>query len=148
MIEQLTETLHAGQYSCVIAHGTEIRTFRQRGVADLYDLLQYDAPFLQGAIVADKVVGKAAAALMILGNVRLLHADVISQPALQLLQAAGLKTQAGKVVPFIENRAKDGWCPLEKASYSLQSVDEIFQVIQTFIENLRNKERVSPPKPV
>ena len=80
MIEQLTETLHAGQYSCVIAHGTEIRTFRQRGVADLYDLLQHDAPFLQGAIVADKVVGKAAAALMILGNVRLLHADVISQP--------------------------------------------------------------------
>ena len=39
MIEELIDLLHSGGYSCAIANGDIIRTFTQRGVADLYDLL-------------------------------------------------------------------------------------------------------------
>ena len=69
-MKELIEKLHAGGYSCVIANGDCIRTFTQRGVADLYDLLVQDADFLKGASVADKVIGKAAAALMVVGGVK------------------------------------------------------------------------------
>ena len=48
----------------MIAHGDCIRTFTQRGVADLYDLLVTEPDFLQGASIADKVIGKAAASLI------------------------------------------------------------------------------------
>ena len=44
----------------------EVRTFTQRGVADLYDLYQADSAFMKGAAIADKVIGKGAAALMVL----------------------------------------------------------------------------------
>ena len=68
MIEELIDLLHSGGYSCAIANGDIIRTFTQRGVADLYDLLTQEPDFLKGALIADKVVGKGAAALMILGT--------------------------------------------------------------------------------
>ena len=64
------------------------RIFRERGVKDLYRLLEEEPELLDGAFVADKVVGKGAAALMILGGIGELHADVISRPARLLLAAS------------------------------------------------------------
>ena len=69
-MKRLIDILDEGGYSCVIAQGDHIRTFTRRGVADLYDLLQEDAAFLHEASVADKVIGKAAATLMVLGQVK------------------------------------------------------------------------------
>ena len=74
-MDELIRLLHEGGYSCVIRK-EEIRTFTQRGVADLYDLLNQHPVFLHGAQVADKVVGKAAAALMVLGGVREVYTDI------------------------------------------------------------------------
>ncbi len=139
MMNTLTRMLYEGGYSCVIAHGAEIRTFTQRGITDLYDLLRHDASFLKEALVADKVVGKAAAALMILGQIKLLHTNVISQPALSLLQEAGIEVQSGRIVPFIKNRTQTDWCPLEKISYPLCSANEIFQAIEEFIRTNKNQ---------
>lgn len=68
MMEDIIRLLHEGKHSLVVSNG-EVRTFDKRGVADLYALLREDSEFLKGASVADKVVGKAAAALMILGEV-------------------------------------------------------------------------------
>lgn len=82
-MEEIVRTLHDGGYSCVVANG-KVHTFRQHGVADLYGLLKQDETFLKGASVADKVVGKAAAALMVLGGIKRLCADVISSSALAL----------------------------------------------------------------
>ena len=69
MLEDIIRLLHEGKHSLVVSNG-EVRTFDRRGVADLYALLQEDSDFLKGASVADKVVGKAAAALMIFGRGR------------------------------------------------------------------------------
>lgn len=52
-MDELIRLLHEGGYSCVIRK-EEIRTFTQRGVADLYDLLNQHPAFLHGAQVADK----------------------------------------------------------------------------------------------
>ena len=55
-MEELINLLHTGGYSCTIANKGEIRTFTQRGVADIYDLLTQEPEFLKGASIADKVV--------------------------------------------------------------------------------------------
>jgi len=123
----------------VIANGDRIRTFTQRGVADLYDLLVQEPEFLYGASVADKVIGKAAASLMVLGGVREVYTRTISRPALQLLQEAGVMVTCDEVVDHIINRDRTGWCPLEQASRDLHSAKEIFPVIEKFIANLRKK---------
>ena len=80
--EQTIGLLFAEKCSCVVRNGDEVRIFRERGVKDLYRLLREEPQLLDGAFVADKVVGKGAAALMILGGVEELFADVVSRAAL------------------------------------------------------------------
>lgn len=133
-MEEIIELLHREQCSCVIANG-DIRTFRQRGVADLYELLNREPEFLQGASIADKVIGKAAAALMVLGGVKEIYADVISEPALALLQEAAVKVSFGQAVDHIINRTRTGWCPLETICYQIKSAPEILPLIREFIES-------------
>lgn len=136
-MEDIIERLHAGKHTCVIKNGTEIRTFDRRGVADLYDLYQEESAFMKEAAVADKVIGKGAAALMALGGVKTVYADVISTPALALLRKACIQVTFAQEVPAIENRDKSGWCPLESACRQIESPAEIYPVIQNFIANIR-----------
>lgn len=136
-MDELIKLLHEGNYSCVIKK-EEIRTFTQRGVADLYDLLNCDPAFLDGAQIADKVIGKAAAALMVLGGVQEIYADLISEPAWDLLQQANIKVDCVQVVPRIKNRAKTGWCPLETICYEEESAEAMYPMIRDFVEEMRS----------
>ena len=67
---QAIDLLFAERCSCVVRNGDTIRIFRERGVRDLWRLLHEEPELLDGAFVADKVVGKGAAALMAAGRVR------------------------------------------------------------------------------
>ena len=102
-MDELIRLLHEGGYSCVIRK-EEIRTFTQRGVADLYDLLNQHPAFLHGAQVADKVVGKAAAALMVLGGVREVYTDIISEPALAVLHKANISGVCSNSFSYLEQK--------------------------------------------
>lgn len=136
-MESIIDILHKGGYSCVVKNREEVRTFIQRGVADLYDLYQTEPAFMKGASIADKVIGKGAAALMVLGGFKVVYADIISTPALSLLRKAGVETTFAKEVPHIINRDKTGWCPLETACSNLKSVEEMYPVIRDFITKIR-----------
>ena len=76
-MKRLIELLHSEGCSCVIESQGEIRAFRQRGVADLYDLYQNERDFMQNAQLADKVIGKGAAALIVLGKMKEVYADIL-----------------------------------------------------------------------
>ena len=112
--------LHAEDCSCVIQKGAETRIYRRRGVIDLFELYEGDPGFMRGARLADKVIGKGAAALVALGGMAEVYADLISTPALTVLRQAGIPTRFGQEVPYIINRKKDGRCPLETACDGLE----------------------------
>ena len=133
-MDKLIDTLHQGGYSCVIRKGTEMRTFQQRGVKDLWELCENKEGFLQGAQIADKVIGKGAAALMVYGGVREVYADVISIPAWELLQEHGIHVTYAQQTDRIMNRQRDGLCPVETLCKPLQSLDEMYSVITNFIK--------------
>ncbi|MDY4043915.1 MAG: DUF1893 domain-containing protein [Marinifilaceae bacterium] len=136
-MEELIRLLHSVDCSLVIRNG-EIRTFSERGVAALYRLLKEEPIFLKGASVADKVVGKGAAALMILGGVRELYTDVISEPALALLQDAGIPVEFKEKVAHIQNRARTGFCPVETLCREAATAEECLPLIEGFMENLNS----------
>lgn len=136
-MEKIIEILHNGNYSCVVKNCDEIYTFSQRGIADLYDMVKNKPRFLNGASIADKVVGKGAAALMIMGAVRNIYADIISLSALTLLQEAKIKIDYERVVPFIKNRNQTEWCPVEKMCYKESSVQTIIPLIEGFISKMK-----------
>lgn len=133
--QQAIDRLHAEGCSCVIRNGDTERSFRERGVQDLYRLLRQEPELLAGAFVADKVVGKAAAALMILGGVAELYTDVASRPALDLLREAGIPVHCAREVPRIVNRNRTGWCPLETRCYDLRTPEACLTEIEAFLQD-------------
>ena len=139
-MEELINLLHSGEYSCVIANEGKVRTFTQRGVADLYDLLTQEPDFLKGALIADKVVGKGAAALMISGGIKELYTDIISSKAMDLFRTSDVKVGFGQEVPFIWNRDRAGWCPVETMCSEEESAEAILPMIRDFLEKVRSKK--------
>lgn len=139
-MNKIIDILHKGNYSCVVENFDHIFTFSGAGVSDLYDMVTNKPCFLKEAAIADKVVGKAAAALMILGKVNRVYAEVISLSALVLLRHAYIETDFGQVVVGIHNRDKTDWCPLEKMCYQKESPEEILQQVEEFRKNIRIKE--------
>lgn len=133
MQEKLTDLLHRGHHSLVVGRGDMVSAFDGRGVSDLYWLIADHSDVLRHAEVADKVVGKGAAALMVLGGVAGLYADLISEPALQLLQAHQVSVAYGKLVPHILNRTGDGICPVEQRCAACTTPEECLAQIAAFI---------------
>lgn len=129
--------------SCVIRNGGTLRSFHQRGVSDLWRLLHEEPELLRGAFIADKVVGKGAAALMAAGGVRGLFARTVSRPALELLEEAGIPAAYENAVPHIINRAGDGICPVEQLCADARTPEECLPRIGEFIR--RMKERQNTP---
>ena len=127
-MEELINLLHSGEYSCVIANEGKVRTFTQRGVADLYDLLTQEPDFLKGALIADKVVGKE------------LYTDIISSKAMDLFRTSDVKVGFGQEVPFIWNRDRTGWCPVETMCSEEESAEAILPMIRDFLEKVRSKK--------
>lgn len=105
-------------YTLVASAGDRVYTDRARGVAPLLSLLQ-DGVSLAGGVAADRVVGRAAAYLYRLLGVNELYAQVVSEPALEVLAAGGVSVLYDTCVPAIRNRAGDGFCPMESATRML-----------------------------
>lgn len=120
--------------SCLICQPSGLVTVgHERGVRDLFRLLADEPQVLRGAFVADKVVGKGAAALMVLGGVAEVYAGVISLPALELLERSAVAVSYGTAVPNIINRAWTGICPVESLCADCRSADECLPLIEEFI---------------
>ena len=128
------EMLHHKGCSCVITDGRELKMFHQRGVKDLYEILSSQPELLCGSFIADKVVGKGAAALMILGRIDSLYTDTISEAALELFARYNIEVKYDKLVPHIINRAGTGMCPVESLCKECKSAEECLPLIKNFIE--------------
>ncbi len=136
-MQELIQLLHESGCSCVIRNGATTRTFHERGVKDLLNLYEAEPQFLNGASIADKVVGKGAAALMVLGGLREVYADTLSSPALTLLRSAGIDVSHSTLTERIMNRRKDGLCPVETLCLDLSDPKEMYIRIKEFITSMQ-----------
>ena len=135
-MQQLINILHDEGLTLVVksADGT-LHHYTQRGVNDLLTLVTESPEVLHDALIADKAVGKAAAACMAVGGVQHVYADVMSEPALALLQAHGVKAEYGQLVDHIINRAGTGWCPMEQLSRDIDDPATIIQKVKAFFNS-------------
>lgn len=139
MNRPLVDILHAEQLSLAVetSDGT-CKRYRSHGVSDLYRLLTAEPAILNRASVADKVVGKGAAALMALGNVSEVWADTISRSALAVLRQAGIQVEYATLVPYIINRRGDGICPVERLCADCSSPIECLPLIAEFLSSQKS----------
>jgi ferredoxin len=117
--------------SIVVARGGVISgSSDKRGVVPALEML--DSGKLKGALVVDKIVGRAAAAAFVAGGVKKVYATVMSAGAKALLEKNGIEAGADKTVETIINRDKTGMCPMENAVKDIHDAD-----VEKMVETLR-----------
>ena len=133
-LEKAKSQLQSGGYTCVLCKDDTIHTSSHRGVRPLLELLETD---VAGFYAADKVVGRATALLYRLLKVKAVHAQVISQGALQVFNGSGIAVSWDSQVEYIKNRAGDGRCPMEQATQGIDDPQEALLAIQKKLKELQ-----------
>ena len=119
-------TLISKNSTCVIADGSGIIFVDfNHGVSPLIKFINQKNPGTQFYLV-DKVIGKAAALLCVKANIKFVHAFVISTPACKIFNIYGVSYSFDAEVPTIQNRNKNGLCPMEKLSKGVETPDEMY----------------------
>ena len=128
--------LDNGNHTCVLCRDDTVYTSDRRGVAPLLGWLD-DRTDLRGFSAADRVVGKATAYLYCLLGVKGVFARVMSRPAAQVLGSHGMKASWEVLVDAIENRQKNGSCPMEYATRDCETPEEALAAIRATLAALQ-----------
>ena len=127
-LEKAKSLLISSASTIAVVSNGEVFTSQERGVKPLLHLLTEKKGFLKGASVADKVIGKAAALLMVLGEIKEVHTLIISEPAIKVFEKYNIPCFYDK---RIVNRTGDGLCPMETLCLDIDSPQEAFAKIKT-----------------
>lgn len=94
---------------------------------------------LKGASVADKIVGKAAALLLIKGGAASVYGEVASESAAEVFSRYPVDFSYGTLTPYIVNRRGNGKCPMELTVEDIDDPDEAFEALKTKAARLSGK---------
>lgn len=120
-LETAVSELNKAEFCCILSKNNCLYKADGIGVKPLVTWLNEDIHCFKGGAIADKVIGKAAALLIVLGGAKSAYGAVMSRAAADILKANKIIYSYGELVPFITNRAKNGICPLEE---SVAKIDE------------------------
>ena len=136
-LERAKSLLKSTDSTIAVVSVDDVYTSQERGVKPLLHLLSEKKGFLKGASVADKVIGKAAALLMVLGEIKEVHTLVISEPAIKVFEKYNIPCFYDKKVDRIVNRTGDGLCPMETLCLDVEEPQEAFTKITDFIKTMK-----------
>lgn len=143
MIERVKWWIETAGYSVAIIT-SDGRIFAARGtsVRPLYRIFAAHRGELAGAAAADRIIGRAAASLLCAAGVTEAYAFVASEGGFALLERHGIKAGTARTVPYIENRAGNGMCPMEAAVEGVDDIEECVARLGTFIRNTDRGEDI------
>lgn len=139
-MQQLIEILRREKCSLVVKNHDIVTTYSKPGVRDLEYLLDHDPEMLHGATIADKVIGKAAAAMVVVGGVKELYAEVMSTKAIPFLEKAGIAYTYGTLVDTIKEEG--GRCQLEKITAPASTPEETVALLRAHFEEKKREREV------
>ena len=134
-LESCKAILKNENLTCVVQCGDRILKTADRGIKPFMQWIE-SGENLQGAVAADKVVGKAVAFLMEKAGISAVYAAVLSEPAEDVLKNAGIAYTYSYLVPRIQNRKGDGLCPMESAVMDVDNSDTAFSALKNKLKNL------------
>ena len=113
-LEEIKDKIKKKKASLVVYYANgEIKEYYQDRIKDIKNILKENKEALNGAIIADKVIGKVAGSILTVAGVKEIYADVISQYAIPVLEENNIKYEYLEKVEFIRNKDNTGMCPME-----------------------------------
>ncbi|MBI5769451.1 MAG: DUF1893 domain-containing protein [Verrucomicrobia bacterium] len=143
------QLLDAEQRAFVLVNdGRVIATGDDYGVRELLAATDRIGAAARGASLADKVVGKAVALIVVHAGIAAVDTRVASESAVKLLRSRAVPFTATAVVPQILNRRGDGPCPMEKTTTPFDDVGAGLAALREFIAARRAGVPLPPDQPV
>ncbi len=102
------------------------------GVKPIMKVINENPDIIKNAIVIDKVIGKAAAMLLIKFGAIEVHGLLMSKTAIRMFEMHDIKYCYENLVDTIHNKTASGLCPLED---SVKNTDDL----QTAFENIKKR---------
>jgi len=124
---RMRSALDAGKAAVIAKGGKIVCELEGRGVKPLLDALAENPDAFADAVAMDRIVGRAAAAIYVVGKAAGVMAPVMSEGAARLLEAHGVAFASDAIVPCIVNRSGTGMCPMDAATKDLLCPEEIFE---------------------
>jgi len=134
LLGEMQRLIDGGKAAVVARDGKIVLQLEGRGVKPIVDAINADPQVFAGAAVADKIVGRAAAAVYVVGGAKTVYAKVMSQGAKTLLESHGVRAEAGEFVARIINRERTGECPMEQATAGMEDVQQILDTLRKAIQ--------------
>ncbi|MGE5541500.1 MAG: DUF1893 domain-containing protein [Bacillota bacterium] len=116
----------------LVRNGSVLSKKRGRGVRPLLEAVSEVGDVL-GASLADRVVGVAVAKLSAYLGLRAVHGTLASEPAVQVLESAGVGISHDRLVPRILNRDRSGPCPIESMAIGALSPKELHERLRRLV---------------
>jgi hypothetical protein len=139
-IEEMKSLLNKDDIVCIVSKGDHVLTSNLKGIRPWVKWLKECPEMLEDAYVVDKVVGKAAAMLMIVSKIKTLYTPMMSENALQYLVDQKIDFSYDKTVPYIINNEKNGLCPMEQTVIDVDDAQQGYQLLLNKIAELMAKK--------
>ena len=120
----------------VIKNNQIIYQDKGNGVKPIMKVLDTDRELLQGAVIVDKIIGKAAAMMLSMGGAVSVYGSLMSQAAEEYLEKKGIEHSYGRCIQVISNRTGDGLCPLERAVADIDDEAQAYEKLKETIAKL------------
>ena len=135
--------LQENKAACVLMKdGKIIMSENGRGVNPLLVIYDKRKGDMKDTVVVDKVIGRATAAIAICGKVKHVHAEVMSQEAVDFLKEYKITTSYTLLVSRILNRTRDGLCPMESTVLNITDPYKAVEAVRAKqIELRRNAKK-------
>ena len=114
--------LLSGPYSLVVVKDRKpVFVGNRKGLIDLINVIDTFFPLVDAA-VADRVVGRAAALLLLYARASAVYAHVLTKPALRLLYGTSTYLEFGTLVEALAR-----YCPFEQAVQNVTDPEEAYR---------------------
>ncbi len=111
-----------------------------RGIGRLLTLVEEGSSLANG-FVADRIVGKAAALLIVHLGAKQVYADTLSRAGFEVFVRHGVTFTFCRLVPHIINRTGDGLCPMEQATLSVDDPAMAYPILKETTVRLQQAAR-------
>ena len=121
----------------VISSDGRIKTASGHTIRPLVSLADEYPDYFSGGSVADRVIGKGAASIIVTMGVKEAYGRLMSTPGRKMLEDAGVKASWSILTENIENMRRDGLCPLETRVADIEDVEECAASVREFSASLK-----------
>jgi len=130
----LLEELKDKKYAIIASNGYYSY---DSGIKPVISKLNEDLNYFKGLIVADKIIGKASAMLLVLSGVKEVYCTVLSLSGKKVLETHNIPYHYEVLCENIINRKGDDICPMEKTVKDINDLNIAYKALCDKLSSLK-----------